>query len=380
MLTNKTLRQRDLGIDFLRGVAMLLVVCLHILGQGGTIEAAKIGSAKYFSLSLLQTLSYCAVNIYGIITGYLLCGKPFRLSRLMKIWLIVVFWSVAVSCLFFVVQPETRSISEMISMFLPILRGRYWFFTAYFVTYLVSPVLNHVICTLPKAKFKLLLAALFVLFGLVPVGSLGYDVLCISGGHHFAWMMALYLIGGYIKVYVVSEDGLLRKIKKAVWIGGYFAFAVLNLLFKIVVEAAETMVFGAASHSDLFLTYSSPLIVGEAVCLFLFFRGAFGKAKPNGFFERLIGFMAPGVFSVYIIHVHPLVFWNKSIIGLFRAWDNLKLFTVLGAVIGTALVVFLVCITLDALRQRLFRLLRIDRAAERLSDWIEKTVRKLVKT
>lgn len=372
-------KKHDLGIDFLRGVAMLLVVCLHILGQGGTIEAAKIGSAKYFSLSLLQTLSYCAVNIYGIITGYLLCEKSFRLSRLMKIWLTVVFWSVAVSCLFFVVQPETRSISEMISMFLPILRGRYWFFTAYFVTYLVSPVLNHVIHTLPKMKFKLLLAALFVIFGLIPVGSLGYDVLSINSGHHFAWMMVLYLIGGYIKVYAVSGEGSIRKIGRAVWLGGYFAFAVLNLLFKIVVEAAETVVFGAAGHGDLFLTYSSPLIVGEAVCLFLFFQGAFGKANPNGFLARLIRFMAPGVFSVYIIHVHRLVFWNENIIGLFRAWDNWNMFAVLGAVLGTALVVFLVCVTLDALRQRLFRLLRIDQAAERLSDWIEKTVRKLVK-
>ena len=76
---------------------------------------------------------------------------------------------------------------------------------------------------------------------------------------------------------------------------------------------------------------------------------------------------------------YRLVFWNENIIGLFRAWDNWNMFAVLGAVLGTALVVFLVCVTLDALRQRLFRLLRIDQAAERLSDWIEKTVRKLVK-
>lgn len=203
--------QRNLGIDGLRAVSMLGVICLHILGQGGLLSHTAAGSGKYDLLYFLDILCACAVDAYGITTGYLLCDRPFRLSRLGKLWLTTVFWSVVVSCGFFALVPESRTLSEAVSMFLPILRGRYWFFTAYFVTMLVSPVLNVVIRSLSRGQFRALLAALFVIFGVVPVASLGYDVMRISGGNHFAWMIALYLIGGYIKVYCPPPGAHARK-------------------------------------------------------------------------------------------------------------------------------------------------------------------------
>ena len=168
-------KSRNLGIDLMRAMAMFFVICLHILGQGGLVAHAEPGSGKFYILNLLQILSYCAVDAYGITTGYLMCDRPFRLSRVTKLWLTTVFWSVAVSCCFFAFVPASRSMEEMVSMFLPILRGRYWFFTAYFVTMLVSPVLNVVIRALSKTQFKLLLGALFLIFGV----AAAVFVLCV---------------------------------------------------------------------------------------------------------------------------------------------------------------------------------------------------------
>ncbi|WP_458398435.1 acyltransferase family protein [Anaerotignum sp.] len=213
---------RNLGLDALRAISMFFVICQHIIGQGGLIGNAAEGSGKYFLLSFLQILVYCAVDIYGIITGYLLCDKKFRLSRLVKIWLTTVFWSVAVSCCFFIFAPESRTFEEAVSMFLPILRGRYWFFTAYFVVMLVSPALNVLIHSLNRRQFHLLFAALFVIFGVVPVGSLGYDVLRISTGHHFSWMVVLYLIGGYIKIYSTPPCGWTSSEKTRILAAGLF--------------------------------------------------------------------------------------------------------------------------------------------------------------
>ena len=164
---------RNLGIDLMRAMAMFFVICLHILGQGGLVANTDPGSGKFYVLKFLQILSYCAVDAYGITTGYLMCTRPFRLSRVTKLWLTTVFWSVAVSCCFFLFVPASRTAEEMVSMCLPILRGRYWFFTAYFVTMLVSPALNVVIRNLSRAQFRLLLAVLVLVFGLIPVGALG---------------------------------------------------------------------------------------------------------------------------------------------------------------------------------------------------------------
>ena len=116
------MKQRQHGVDALRIVSMLFVIIQHILGQGG-VAGAEIASGKDILLRFLQILVYCAVNLYGITTGYLLCRKPFRLARLVKLWLTTVFWSVAVSCVFFLVLPESRTFEEMVSMFQPILRG-----------------------------------------------------------------------------------------------------------------------------------------------------------------------------------------------------------------------------------------------------------------
>lgn len=362
---------RNLGIDILRGIAMFFVICQHILGQGGIVANAGVGSGKYYFLSFLQILATCAVDVYGITTGYLMCEKRFRLSRIVKLWLTTVFWSVAVSCCFFVFVPESRTVSEMVSMFLPILRGRYWFFTAYFVVMLISPVLNVVIRTLSRRQFKLLFAALFVIFGVVPFCSLGYDVMRISGGNHFAWMIALYLIGGYLRKYYRLSAAAPSGSRK--WLLGYFLIALVHLAYKIAVGLV-----GLPNYSDLLLTCVSPLIVGEAVCLFQYFRAVGEKIPADGIGGRVIRFAAPGIYAVYVIHVHPKVFWSSEIIALFRPWDSWNGIQVFGAMVVTALAVFTVCILLDAVRQRLFRVLKIDSAAERISDWIEQKVRRMI--
>lgn len=359
---------RNPGIDLLRALAMFLVILWHFVGQGGLLAHAEPGSTKYWILSFVQILTCCCVNLYGLTTGYVMWNKPFRLSRVTKLWVTTVFWSVSVSCVFFALAPESRTIPEMVSMFLPILRGRYWFFTAYVVVMLLSPVLNLVIRSLTKGQFHLLLAVLFLLFGVIPVGSLGYDVMRISTGHHFSWIIVLYIIGGYLSRFVNMDS------KSSVfWLLGYFGFALVHLLFMFAVTAVGLGAFG-----NLLLTYPSPLIVGEAICLFLYFRNLGTVISADSIAGKVIRFTVPGVYSVYVLHVHPLVYWNAEIIALFRAWDSWNILSVCVAMIGTAAALFAVCICLDASRQWLFRVLGIDRTISTVSAKLEASISALL--
>lgn len=360
--------QRNYGIDLLRCLSMLFVIILHLLGQGGLVENATVGSGKFYLLSFLQILSQCAVNLYGITTGYLMCQKTFRLSRISNIWLTTVFWSVAVSCCFFIAAPEYRTIKEAVSMFLPILRGRYWFFTAYFVVMLISPILNVLIRTISRRQYHLMLAALFLLFGVIPFAALGYDVMRISGGNHFSWMIVLYLIGGYIRTH--SEDTRTDSLCCRKWLLLYFAAAAAHLLYKFLVAA-----IGFSHYGSLFLTNPSPFTVAEAVFLFLFFCGVGKSISPKSPAAKFLRFAAPGVYSVYIIHVHPLVFWSQDLISLLRPWDSFDTLTVLASVLAAAFGVFVVCILLDAVRQRIFALLHVDNAVGSFSHTIENKIR-----
>jgi len=253
-------------------------------------------------------------------------------------------------------------------MFLPILRGRYWFFTAYVVVMFLSPVLNLVIRSLSKGKFHLLLAVLFLLFGVIPVGSLGYDVMRISAGHHFSWMISLYVIGGYLRRFACTNT-----INVKFWMMGYWGFALIHLLYKYAVMAV-----GLTGFADLLLPYPSPLVVGESICLFLFFRAVGMKIAADGISGKLIRFAAPGVYSAYVIHLHPKVYWNPDIIARFRVWDDWNVLAVCAAILCTAGALFAVCVCLDAARQWLFRRLGIDRAIEKDSNRTEHKVRTLL--
>ena len=76
---------RNLGVDALRCVSMLLIVCLHIMNRGGAIP----GTAARGALLLypLRILASSAVNIYALISGYVMLRSRFRPARVLELWL-----------------------------------------------------------------------------------------------------------------------------------------------------------------------------------------------------------------------------------------------------------------------------------------------------
>lgn len=373
MVNSLQTTKRNYGIDLLRIISMIFVICHHILMQGGLINASEPCSPKYYWFSFLDILAYCAVDCYALITGYVMCNKKFKLSNLLNLWTTVIFWSVVVSCVFFVIKSETRSVSEMVSMFLPVLRGRYWFFTAYVVMYFMTPVLNHIINTLNRNTYLLFFGACFIVFGLIPVFSLGYDVLRISNGLHFSLLIMMYLIGGYIKKY--EAESVRLNCKKRNYLIGYFIIAGVHLIYKIAIEQLTQFVLGQASYGDLLLTYVSPFIIGEAVCLFLYFKQVnINAEKISG---KLIKCITPCVFSVYIIHVHPLIFWNVMP-ELFASWAKYNPFIVTAMLVLLAMLVFIVCILLDKCRVLLFKALRISKLTDSFASRCMKTAYKII--
>ena len=58
-------KQRNAGIDLLRVIAVYYVIVLHIIGQGGLINAVDEGTFQYFACIGLLCWSMCAVNIFG---------------------------------------------------------------------------------------------------------------------------------------------------------------------------------------------------------------------------------------------------------------------------------------------------------------------------
>ncbi len=363
------MKQRNVGIDTLRIVSMFLIITGHILLQGGILSTYSNEGLQgsYNFLNIVCTLAYCGVNCFALVSGYVGWQNTFKLEKIVKLWATVVFWSVGVSLVLFVYNNELFSVKEAISSFLPLLRGRYWFFNAYFVVFMFSPLLNHLIKTLPKKTFQYFLFAVALVFCVIPFLALGNDVLRIQSGFEFSWLMVMYLVGGYFSKYPV-------KIKKPYkCIITFFGFALLNFVYKYLIELVTAKFLGTPSYGDLFLSYTSPIVVGEAVCLLLYFSNL---KITNKNLIKTIALVTPAIFSVYIIHVHPLVFWNilkDAFVGL----TEYNLLISFAIIIATAIAVFVGCVALDYIRIFIFKFFKVDYFCGKLSEFIKQKTHKL---
>ncbi len=363
------MKQRNLGIDILRVVSMFFIIIGHILMQGGVLSAYLHEGLQggYYFFNTIYVLAYCGVNCFALVSGYVGWQNTFRLEKILKLWANVVFWSAGVSLVLFIYNKEFFSLKEAVSMLLPLIRGRYWFFNAYFVVFMFSPLLNHIIRTLPQKTFQYFLLAVAFVFCVVPFLALGNDVFRIQSGFEFSWLMVMYLVGGYFSKYHV----IIKKPYKC--IVAFLSLALLNFIYKYLIELVTTKLLGVPSHGDLFMSYTSPVAVGEAVCLLL----CFSNLKVNN--KKLIktvNFVTPALFSVYIIHVHPVVFW-KILKDAFIGLTEYNLLVSFILIIAISLAILIGCIALDYIRILIFKFFKVDYYCAKFCEFIKQKTHKL---
>lgn len=70
------MKKRFMSLDFLRIVAMLMVVILHLLSKGCALDSLSysIRTVSWF----LEAFCIGAVNIYVLISGYFLYESEFK--------------------------------------------------------------------------------------------------------------------------------------------------------------------------------------------------------------------------------------------------------------------------------------------------------------
>ena len=86
-----TQKKREVNLELLRIIAMLMVISLHYLGKGNTmaagITAVSPSNPNFINEVLawtLEALSYGAVNLYVMISGYFLINSATRTEKVWK--------------------------------------------------------------------------------------------------------------------------------------------------------------------------------------------------------------------------------------------------------------------------------------------------------
>ena len=340
---------RNYGIDLLRMVSMFYVVVLHALGAGCVLETAEAGSAHYRAAWFLEVWAYCAVDVFGIISGYVGFSaqrKKRSFAPLALLWLEVVFWNAAVALFYALAQRREVQAAEVLRLLFPVTNNIYWYFTAYFALYFLTPLLDAAVRGLEVRQLRVVLAQIFVIFVLYDnvVHRMGTAM-----GYSLLWLIVLYLIGA-----VLRKCGIGRRLSPLAALAGIAALIALSWLAMLYGPKWE--VGGNTLSGQILVSYTSPTIVGTAV---LYVLGA-EKLRIPGPLRRLIAFLAPGSFAVYILNCHPM-FWQYTLVGRFAYLNGGPVPALIAAVLGFSVCFTLAALLLDRIRAFLFRALGIER-------------------
>lgn len=340
------------GLDLLRILSMVMIIALHLLGQGGILEAAGAGTSAHTAAIAMECLFYCAVDCYGLLSGYL-GGRGRPIARVLLLWVTVVIYSLLFACFFRWRNPELVGRVFFLRALFPVFTKQYWYFTGYFVLALLMPLLDLGFEKLSRVGARRAVAALLLLFWALPA-LLHSNVYSLRGGYSMLWLLLLYLLGRLLR-----EDELFRRLGTVPLL--FLAGAAYALT--LVLTLRPMVLFGRWSLS--LLGYTSPTMVLLAGCLVLLLSRRAGRGSRG---EKLLAELSATSFGVYILHTNPLLWYLVFRPGCLAGWAALGGGWLVPAVIGTAAGVYLVFSAPEYLRLLLFRRLRLRQRLEALLD------------
>ncbi len=329
---------RNYGIDLFRCVSMLMVVTLHTLNRGGALTATASGSAENAAAWFLEAAAYGAVDSYALISGYVGWNRKWRPSRILSVWVQVMFYTLGLAAIFIPTGLWAATDEALRYSFFPIFTGHYWYITAYIATMMIAPFLNAGIARVTGREAAVFASASFVLFMILPQ-SLDMTPFGLAGGYSVLWLMTCYIFGGLISRFRVGAD-------MPKW----------SLLLIFLLMTTTTCVSRLMGSVALFSYISPTVFVGSAALCVMFSK----LNIKNKFAVGTIKLFSPAALGVYIIHVNYFI-WRLYMKDFAVGFAGGGVLRFCALVIGAACAIYLVLSAVEMLRICLFRLLRIDK-------------------
>lgn len=348
------MKNRQQGLDRLRICAAWFVVGIHLFALLGDLGSA--GGASLLVNAFFYALVFCAVNCFGLLSGWLGWREgrnDLRLSALMQLWLQFVFYRV-----FFLLLPALAGIAAPVGaadIFLPVTRRVNWYMTAYFEMMLLAPGLNLIVSRVSRGANALLCLALFALSAVSTAlrAVMDCDPFLLGEGYNWMWLAALYFLGASLK-----KHGWLSALGTGRLRLCVLAMLLLTAGWRWGMRRFFSPAAFPGSTEKLFYSYTSPTILLASVGLLLLHARMEPCKRGGGLIEKA----SSAALGVFLLHT---TVWNWLIVpcaGLLSplpkrfAWLN---------VLGSALVITLLCIPVDLARGWLFRMLHVRELTNR---------------
>lgn len=338
---SKVSNDRNYGIDALRIYSMLMIVVLHILSKGGILE--NTSGEGYYITWLLEIFAYCAADSYALISGYIRPrkGKKCIFTKFGIMWMQVVFYSFGVTSLFYLLHIGNVSRRAVIESIFPVASTQYWYFTAYVGLLFLIPALDFLIDNLSPRECTIIVFVFISVFSIYGTFSKVFgDPFLLADGYSVLWLCMLYFFGAWMKKY-----NILNTISSKV--------SVVGILFNTVFV---WVCFCWVPYGGLLVSYISPFILLNAV----FFLNVFARLNFGIWGKRIIAWIAPATFGVYLIHCQKVIF-DKYLKDAFLWVTALDSYLIPIIVLLAAVFIFILCLIIEKIRIALFGFLKVER-------------------
>lgn len=361
--------EKNIGIELFRIVSMLMIIVLHINLCGGLMGRFGTVNASYSTLWFGECSCFACVNCFAIISGYVMVDRKMKLYKIINLWAQVFFISAIIATIWLIWFREGVDLNKILDCYRPLTRSQYWYFTAYFALMFFMPLLNAGINSIGRVTLKKTIVALYFIMTILTILNKA-DLFKHSNGMSTFWLMIMYIIGGYFGKFGIDTKKY-SKLKSAL----YALICAVALSVWIIIHSYNVGIeTGSVKGQWDYLFSTNPLLVLEAIFLLLFFAQLDFK---NNAVKKIICFFSASSFSVYLIHVNPLIF-DLVFRGRF-AWlgdYNFALMALL--VILCAIAIYVVCTLLDQIRIFVFKLF-LSKLCKTIGEYIALAIDKIIK-
>jgi surface polysaccharide O-acyltransferase-like enzyme len=322
---------RESNFELLRLLCMLLILCFHFcshgLHGGPFYETNPLLCQKVF-----WSIGAIAVICFILISGYFSIKAKWK--GFLHLYLMFIFYALIFTIAFGF--DNGFSIKKLVGVFLPISHSKgLWFISCYFQLFLLSPFLNMLAEKCTKQKFILLLMTLGVLN--CYLGYLWGDQFNPTGFDTMTFVF-VYMIGRFIALHTLRSTT--KKTK-------FVSFSIYIICGMIIFGLAKIVSY--FNNIELYkkvVAYHSPLMILQAISIFIFFRALTIQNKA-------INWTASSVLAAYLItemgYFKPH-FWNFVITtSKIETVDNQFILGI--SIFLISLIVLILCICFDKIRQ-----------------------------
>ena len=356
-LQNKKRIERNYGIDILRLFSTFMIVNLHFITKGGVIRNCKKFSFSFHLIWFFKTLCYSGVDIFGLISGYVMIYLKINIFNIIPLYLNFYFYSSIITLLFKYIPYLSKiykvsNYAMVLNIIFPITSGRYWYLSSYFCMYIFIPYINIFIHSLNKKEIQKLCLSIIIISSMDCISPGKFDPFSIKRGLSPIWLISLYIFGAYLKIYPFNFSN-----KKL-----FLFYNIAIIIPWISLFNFITTFIGKYKYDNYILyRYNSPFILLNSVVLVSFFS----KLKiHHQIFKKIIKIFALLSVNVYLIHNHSII--GQSYKNHFKYLSKKNPFIMVLLSIIYSIVIFFSCYIIDLVRYFLFKLLKVSEIPKKI--------------